>query len=116
MEKKDFARQENLCQVRYLETGNCFHVCSQENHPVLFHSENEYKAAMNIIAFSAFLFDDIRIFTFEVMSNHFHFALSGELDRINLFIRVLVTKLAAEPELKGSAVVSEASTSGDRAF
>lgn len=102
MEKKDFTRQENLCQARFLEAGSCFHVCSQENHPVIFHDEKEFKAVMNIIAFTGFLFRDIHIFTFEVMSNHLHFALSGEKDRISCFLHVLVTKLAADPVLSGS--------------
>ena len=76
MESKEFARLENLCQSRFREVGICFHVCSQENYPVLFHNEEEFKAAMNIVAFAAFLFPDVRIFTFEIMANHFHFALS----------------------------------------
>lgn len=44
-----------MCQFRVMEAGSCFHVCSQENHPVLFHNEEEFKAAMNVVAFAAFL-------------------------------------------------------------
>lgn len=103
MEKKDFARQENLCRERFIEAGTCFHVCSRENHPVMFHGDDEFKAVMNIIAFVAFLYNDIQIFTFEVMSNHLHFALSGEIERIRRFLRVLVTKLASSPALRDSS-------------
>lgn len=33
------------------------------------HNEEEFKAAMNVVAFVAFLFRDVRILTFEVMDN-----------------------------------------------
>lgn len=103
MEKKDFLRLENMCQSRFMETGSCFHVCSQENHPVLFHNEDEFKAAMNTVAFAAFLFPDIRLFTFELMTNHFHFGLSGQKSAIGLFLKTFVSKLALNPALDGSS-------------
>lgn len=102
MEKKNFAEQENLCLFRFAEAGSCFHVCSQENHPVLFHNEEEFKAAMNVVAFVAFLFRDIRILTFEIMDNHFHFALSGTAEQIPLFTKNLVSKLTSHPTLSDS--------------
>lgn len=103
MEKKDFSRLESMCRLRFVEAGSCFHVCSQENHPVMFYNEEEFKAAMNIVAFAAFLFPDVRIFTFEVMDNHFHFLLAGSKDRITLFLRMLVMKLSVHPLLKESS-------------
>lgn len=102
MEKKDFGRLENMCQSLFLKAGECFHVCSQENHPVLFRSDKEFMAAMNAVAFAAFLFPDILLFTFEIMGNHFHFALSGKKERIMKFLHTLVLKLAASPALMGT--------------
>lgn len=99
MEKKDFVRLENMCQSLFMKAGECFHICSQENHPVLFRSDKEFRAAMNAVAFVALLFPDILVFTFEIMSNHFHFALSGQKERIVKFLHTLVLKLAASPEL-----------------
>lgn len=103
MEKNEFARLENLCQLRFLEAGNCFHVCSQENHPVLFHNKEEFRTAMNAVAFAALLFPDIKIYTFEVMDNHFHFAMSGEKAGIQQLLRTLVNKLASLPSLTVSS-------------
>lgn len=102
MEKKDFVGQERTCLARFVEAGNCFHVCSLEDHPVIFHNEDEYKAGMNIVAFVAFLFDDLKIFTFEIMSNHLHFAICGEEARIKLFLHMLKIKLAAHRLLRGA--------------
>lgn len=103
MEKKTFAEQENLCLFRFAEAGSCFHVCSQENHPVLFHNDDDFKAAMNVVALAAFLFLDIRILTFEIMSNHFHFLLSGSKERINPFLKTLVSKISTHPALSDSS-------------
>lgn len=103
MEKKEFARLENMCQARFVAAGSCFHVCSQENHPVIFHNEGEFKAAMNIVAFAAFSFQDLRIYTFEVMDNHFHFTMSGSRNGIELFLRLLVAKMSSVPALSASS-------------
>lgn len=104
MESKEFARLENMCQSRFVEAGSCFHVCSQENHPVLFHNEEEFKAAMNVVAFSAFCFPRLKVYTFEVMNNHFHFLMTGSRNEIDLFIRSLVTKLSSFPKLLPSRI------------
>ena len=102
MEKRDFSKLENECQQKFLEAGKCFHVHSHENHPVLFHTQEEFKAAMNAIAFVALLFPDIIIYTFEIMENHFHFVISGGMSRITSFFKSLVSKLSTLPELEES--------------
>lgn len=102
MEKSEFARLESLCQRRFMEAGNYFHVCSQENHPVLFHNEEEFKAAMNIVALAAFLFPDLQIYTFEIMDNHFHFAVSGDKTLVDDFNHTLTARLSSHPFLAAS--------------
>lgn len=102
MEKNDFYFQEELCQARFSKAGTCFHLFSKEDHPVIFHDEEGFRTAMNIVAYSAFMVPQIRIFTFEIMSNHFHFALSGKEDDIISFRRILVTKLSTHPSLLSS--------------
>lgn len=99
MEKNEFARLENVCQLRFMEAGTCFHVCSQENHPVLFHNDEEFKAAMNMVALVAILCPDVKIYTFEIMGNHFHFALSGQREQVEIFTRTLILRLVAHPTL-----------------
>lgn len=102
MEKKDFYRLEDECEFRFRELGTCWHLCTDENSPVIFHNETEFKVAMNIIALVSILFQDIVVLTFEVMSNHLHFALCGERERIVLWFCKLVSILKMHPELEGS--------------
>lgn len=96
MEKREFASQEALCEIKYREAGTCYHVCSSEDHPVLFHDREEFVSAMNIVAFAALLSPDVVLYTFQVMSNHFHFVLSGDSDRIEAFLRLIRVKLSAD--------------------
>ena len=93
-----------MCQFRFLEAGNCFHVCSQENHPILFHNEDEFKAAMNTVAFAALFCPGVEIFTFEIMDNHFHFALSGASTEADHFTKVLIARLSSHPSLSSSSI------------
>lgn len=102
MEKRDFVMLENSCRFRYSEKGSFFHLCSGEDHPVLFHGEEEFIAAMNIVAFAALLFPAVLIYTFEVMANHFHFTVSGERKEVEDFARFLVAKLSSYPALVSS--------------
>ncbi len=102
MEIKEFARLENMCRIRFAKAGTCFHICSHENHPVIFHNEEEFKAAMNIVAFAAFSLPNLKIFTFEVMDNHFHFTMSGKRYEIDSFLQLLVAKMSTIPELSDS--------------
>lgn len=102
MEKKDFAGLESSCQFRFLKVGFIYHVFSRENHPIIFHNEEEFKAAMNIVAFVAIMFPGIIIYTFEIMDNHFHFAIAGKKEDIEAFIKMLIEKLASHPSLAES--------------
>lgn len=54
-----------------------WHLWTPENHQVLFTSERDYKIGMDLIAISALLHPDVRVLTFELMSNHVHMTLIG---------------------------------------
>ena len=102
MEMRDFYKKEAECELRFRELGPCYHLCTGENNPIIFHDKCEFKIAMNAIALAAILFSDIKILTFEVMSNHLHFALCGSRNRILDWFGKLVTLLRLHPELKES--------------
>ena len=102
MERNDYFRIEEECEFRFRELGPCYHLCTSENAPILFHNEGDFKTAMNIIALASKLFPDIKILTFEVMNNHLHFALCGNENRIHEWLGKLVALLRQHPELKDS--------------
>lgn len=99
MNGKEFSVMEERCQQNYIKAGQCYHVCSAENHNIMFRSEAEYREAMNIVAFVSFMFADVAVYTFQIMSNHFHFVMAGDKRRIEEFMHMLVVKLCAAPAL-----------------
>ncbi len=102
MEAREFYRLEEECELRFRRLGPCFHLCTGENCPILFHNENEFKAAMNIVAFLSLLFPDITVITFEIMSNHFHFVVTGEEESFMRWFNAIVKKLKTHPALSES--------------
>ena len=72
--------EKALCQF-----GPFYHLHTPEKHPIIFHHPDSYRAAMTIVAMCAHDCPDIRIITFELMSNHVHFVLCGEEDACRRF-------------------------------
>lgn len=108
MEPRDFYRMEAACELRFRELGTCYHFCTGENSPVLFHNEREFKTAMNIVALMSFLYPEVYVITFEIMSNHLHFAVAGERERIAEWFRDLIKKMKMHPVLSESRHAMEA--------
>lgn len=102
MEKKDYFRLEEECEFRFRRMGPCYHLCTGEDSPLLFHNEEPFRVAMDMVAFTLALFPDITILTFQLMSNHLHFALCGSEERIRLWFGKLVSSLASHPALAES--------------
>lgn len=102
METKDFYGMETECELEFRELGRCFHLCTNENAPILFHDEREFKTAMNIVGLLSFLHPEVVIITFEIMSNHMHFAVTGEEESIRRWFDDLVKKMKTHPELSES--------------
>lgn len=99
MEKRDFYRVEGGCELGFRELGQCFHLCTSENSPILFHNESEFETAMNIVALLSFIYPDVSVITFEIMSNHMHFAVAGKRERIIVWFEDLVKKMRMHPVL-----------------
>lgn len=78
-----YYEKEALCEAKFHELGECHHLWTPENHEIIFTSQNDFKAGMNLFGISARLFADITVLTFELMSNHIHVAASGREPRLN---------------------------------
>jgi len=77
-----FAEKENYCEKVFSDLGECYHLWTPENFEIIFTDENDFKLGMSILGIAAKLFPDIKILTFEIMSNHLHLVCAGALDRI----------------------------------
>lgn len=74
---ESFAETEKRCNSLFRSLGPTFNACTPENYPVIFISEDDYRAGMCILAVCIRLFPKIRLYTFQLMSNHLHLVLSG---------------------------------------
>lgn len=80
MEK--FGIQERICENAFCQMGECYHLWTPENFEIIFTNEADFKLGMSIIGICAKLFPDIKILTFELMTNHLHVTAVGYHDRI----------------------------------
>lgn len=92
---KTFSESERMCQMAFDSCGNVWHgYTSGKEMPMLFVNDEDLIFAMNVIAYAAFVYKGVvRILTFEVMNNHFHFVLCGNENDIQEFFRLIVRKL-----------------------
>lgn len=69
---KSYKDLESECEKIFINQGKIWHLYTPgDSTEVLFRDDNDYVAVMNMVAISAFDTPNVRILTFEVMSNHF---------------------------------------------
>lgn len=78
MEKSKFYYREQECSDVFNRLGPVFNANSPENHPVIFKTGDDYISGMSIFAACAKLYSHLRIFAFQLMSNHLHVVIAGE--------------------------------------
>lgn len=89
MNRATFYDIENLCQHYFEKFGCIYHLCTPENHPIVFHNDSEFKIGMNLIGITARAHPEIQILTFELMNNHMHQIIAGEREAIIEFFECL---------------------------
>lgn len=82
---KNFYDNESRCAQVFYELGKCYHLWTPENFELIFSSDEDFRVGMNIIGICSILFPQLKILTFELMSNHFHFTIVGDEETIRDF-------------------------------
>ena len=84
--KRSFSDEERRCESLFHLLNPCWHFYTPEDFPVILTCEADFKAAMTLLAVCALSFPNLRILTFQWMSNHLHITLSGtEKDISSMF-------------------------------
>lgn len=99
---KNFNEKERRCEATFLSAGPYWHTyTSGKETSLLFTDIDEFRFAMNVIAQAANKFPALKIIAFEVMSNHFHFVISGEEFIIRAFFEFIRKRISRSiPEIK----------------
>lgn len=77
------------CEEIYLHLGKCWHIWSGEQFESFLNTNTDFSNGMGIIAISSKLCPDVKILTFELMSNHLHICAAGEDTAISTFMAIL---------------------------
>ena len=97
---KSYSELESKCSLSFNGFGPYWHLWTPENHPVFLPGKDTFKAAMSILAICARLIPEVRIITFQLMTNHLHLTFAGSKEDgmrlFNLFIRYLSKYLKAQ--------------------
>ena len=81
-----FKERERCCEATFLDVEPYWHAyTSGKDTPLLFSLEEDFVFVMNVISQAAALFPEVRIITFEVMNNHFHFVVSADEETVLTF-------------------------------
>lgn len=84
-----FRETELRCQMLFRDLGTCWHIYTPEHFPIVFGTEDDFKFGMTLIAICALSVPGVRILTFELMSNHLHITVAGELSAVLEFFRLI---------------------------
>lgn len=85
----------NTQEYEFQEMGPFWHLCTSGKHQSSFFRDKEdYIYGMNLIAWAASEYQkDVKILTFQLMSNHFHFVIACEEQKIEEFFSFIYKKL-----------------------
>lgn len=92
MDDKWYIREMD-CEKAFRKLGTVYNANTPENHPLVFKTEIEYKDGVSILGICARMFPDVKIYAFQIMSNHVHLVVGGEEDRIKTFFKYFVSRL-----------------------
>lgn len=87
---------EDVCELVFQENGPFWHLCTPGDlSGIIFRDRDDYVLGMNAVALCAAEFEEfVSIYTFQIMSNHFHFVLSGEKEQAAAFFESLRKRLS----------------------
>lgn len=85
----NFYELEHRCADFFASAPYWWHIWTPESYELVFQNDDDYKAAMFIIGFVAVSFPTVQIVTFQVMSNHLHFTLTGRNNEILEFFQII---------------------------
>lgn len=102
--EQSFQYREHTCEQVFSSLEPVFHICSQEDYEIIFSCREDYVAGMGILGIVCKLFPEIHLYTFQLMSNHFHLVIGGNERDIQEYLKLFKLRLQKYFEKKGRFV------------
>ena len=80
-----FLNIEQELEYRFAQAGPFYHLHTPENFDLIFASDDDFIYGMNLLGLCSKLSPKMKIYTYELMSNHLHIVVSGEKSEIMEF-------------------------------
>lgn len=80
-------------EAAFAKAGPIYHINSPENFGIIFRNNDDFKAGMLLMSLCSTSFQDVVIYAFELMNNHFHCVLGGDGKRVIFFYEEYRTRL-----------------------
>lgn len=87
------AGDEMACENNFRNLGPVYNANTSENYPIIFVSEEDFKAGMSILAICVRMHPNVRVFAFQLMSNHIHLVIGGDSQVILEFFEYYAERL-----------------------
>lgn len=84
---------ETDCEQVFKQLGKVYNANTPENHPVIFKSDDDYRAAISILAVCICMYSGIKLYAYQFMSNHIHLVIGGDEELIQEFFRYFASRL-----------------------
>ena len=77
-----YYEKQALCEAKFQELGECHHLWTPEKHEIIFTNQSDFRFGMTYLGIASRLYPDVKILTFELMSNHIHITAASGHDRL----------------------------------
>ena len=84
----NFYDSQAICEFTFSKLCPCWHMFTPENCPIIFTTVEDYKVGVSLFGIAALICRNVKVITFELMSNHIHATICGSEEDIREFFRL----------------------------
>lgn len=103
----NFYDSQAICEFTFSKLRPCWHLFTPENCPIIFTTIEDYKIGVSLFGIAALICRNVKVITFELMSNHIHATICGTEESIREFFRLFRSLLNKYFKSKGGGSLPE---------
>ncbi len=100
----EYSHKEDRCLQCFCKMKPCYHLWTPENFEIIFRNDAEFHVGMGIMAIVAKCFPEVKILTFELMTNHLHIMAASEESRLRMMFEQIKKRLRRMADNSGRTI------------